>query len=86
MALADRPDAHHEAQAARRRAGLVGMGDDARVAQRRTLDGVLAGERRAEQQHSRVREFAIGIEAVGELAGVPAERALRGRGGGRRSG
>ena len=37
MPLPDPPDAHHEAQAAGADAGLVGMGNDARVAQGRAL-------------------------------------------------
>ena len=48
----DAPHAHDESQAAFGSAGLVRMGHHAGVAQRRPLDGVLAGERRAQQQHS----------------------------------
>ena len=42
---------------------------------RRPLNGVLAGECRPQQQHSRLRECAVGIQAIGEFAGVPAEGA-----------
>ena len=85
VALADRPDAHDEAQTAGRHAGLVGMGDDARVAQRRALDGVLAGERRAEQRRSCRRASRRA------RAGRPPRRrgggtCRRGRGDDRRSG
>ena len=73
VSFPDAAHAHHESQAARGRARLVGVGHDARVAQRRTFDRVLAGERRAQQQHSRVGEFAVGIQPVGEFTGVPAE-------------
>ena len=56
-------------------AALVWVGHDAGIAQRRPLDGVLAGECRPQQQHSRLRQLAVGIEAIGEFTGVPAERA-----------
>ena len=75
----DGPDAHHESQAACGRARLVGVGDDAGVAQRRAFDGVLAGERRAEQQHSRVGELQRRDRAGRRVAGVPAEGANRSR-------
>ena len=65
--LADAPDAHHESQAACDCRSLVGMGHDAGVAQRRTFNGVFAGERRAQQQLSRLGEFQVGIESVGEF-------------------
>ena len=55
VALADGADAHDEAQAPGGHARLVGVGDDARVAQRRAFDGVLAREGRAEQQPPRAR-------------------------------
>ncbi len=74
MALPDPPHTHHEPQATRRRARLVGVGDHARVAQRRAFDGVFVREGGSQQQHSLFAEFAAGVEPVGELVGVPAER------------
>ena len=75
--LADAPDAHHESQAACDCPSLVGMGHDARVAQRRTFNGVFAGERRAHQQLSCLGEFQVGIETVGEFPRVPPEGASK---------
>ena len=75
VSFPDPPHAHHESQAACRRVGLVGVGHNAGVAQRRPLDGVLAGKGRSQQQYSRIGEVDVGIQAVGELAGVPTERA-----------
>ena len=49
------------------------MGDNARIAQCRSLEGVLVGEGRPEQQASVVGEGAFRIEAFGKLVGVPAE-------------
>ena len=72
--LPDAPHAHHESQAARRGSRLVRVGHHAGVAQGRTLDGVLAGECRPQQQHSR----------LGEIAGRdPGGRRVHGRAGGR---
>ena len=50
----------------RGRPALVGVGHHAGVAQRGAFDGVLAGERRAQQQHSRRRRGRVGVQAVGE--------------------
>ena len=44
MPLADRAQAEDEAPAAFRRAGLIGMGDDARVEQRRRFEGIFVQE------------------------------------------
>ena len=52
---------------------LVRMCHHAGVAQRRPLNRVLAGEYRTQQQHSRLGEITVGIEAIGEFTGVPAE-------------
>ena len=71
--LADAPHAHHESQAACDCPSLVGMGHNAGVAQRRTFNGVFAGECRTQQQLSRLGEFPAGFETIGEFAGVPAE-------------
>ena len=65
---------------------LVRMGDHARVAQRRALDGVFAGERRTQQQHSWLGKFPAGIQPVGKLDGRADGRCRRGRGDARRSG
>lgn len=43
------------------------------IAQRRTLDGVLAGERGAQQGHSFFRDLGVGVESIGKFAGVPAK-------------
>ena len=75
MPLTDAPDAHHESQAACDGSSLVGMGHDAGVAQRRTFNGVFAGECRTQQQLSRLGEFTAGIQPIGEFTGVPAEGA-----------
>ena len=55
VSLPDPPNAHHESQAPRGSVGLIGMGHDARIAQRRPFDGVLTGKRRSQQRHSRLR-------------------------------
>ena len=75
MSFPDPPHAHHESQAACRHAGLVGVGHNAGVAQRRPFDGVLAGKGRSQQQYSRIGEMDVGIQAVGQLVGVSTERA-----------
>ena len=67
--------AHDESQPARGCPRLVGVGHHAGIAQRRTFNGVLAGERRTQQQHSRLGEFPVGIQTIGEFTGVPAEGA-----------
>ena len=75
MSLPYPPHAHDEPQAARCHVALIGVGDHARIAERRTLDGVLVGERGSKQQHSRVGELMAGTQPVGEFAGMAAERA-----------
>ena len=75
MSFPDTTDAHHESQAARGGSRLVGVRDDTGVAQRRTFNGVLAGECRTQQQHSRFGEFPVRIQTVSEFTGVPAEGA-----------
>ena len=75
VALPDAPHAHHESQASRRGPRLVWVCDDARVAQRRALDGVLTGECRPHQQHSFLRQVCLVVEVIGELTSVPAEGA-----------
>src|SRR5271163_4347240 len=75
--FADTPDAHHESQAACNSPSLVGMGHDAGVAQRRTFNGVFAGECRTQQQRSRLGGFPAGIEPIGKFTGVPTEGASK---------
>ena len=41
----------------------------------RPLNRVLAGERRPQQQHSCLRHLPVGVQAIGEFAGVPTEGA-----------
>ena len=74
VALTDAPHAHHEAHPAFGDLALVGVHDDAGVAERCGLDGVLAGERRPQQGHSRTREPLTRVQAVGEFPGVPLKR------------
>ena len=50
------------------------MQHHARIAQRRTLNGVLAGEGRAEEQAASRGELQLRIQAIGEFVGVPQER------------
>ena len=71
----DAPQAHHESQVGCGGSRLVGVGHNAGVAQRRTFNGVLAGECRTQQQHSRLGELVIGVQAIREFTGVPAEGA-----------
>ena len=71
----DAPHAHHKSQAARRGSRLVRVSHHAGVAERRTLDCVLVGEYRTQQQHSRLGKITGGIKAVGDFTGVPAEGA-----------
>ena len=75
MPFTDAADAHHESQATCDGPSLVGMGHDAGVAQRSTLDSVFACECRTQQQLSRSGEFFARIQPIGEFTGVPAERA-----------
>ena len=75
MALADPAHAHDEPEGAERCAGLVGVLDDARVAQRRGLDGVLVSERRPQQQPALRAEVGVRVETVGDAVGVMAEGA-----------
>ena len=49
MPLADRAQAEDEAASARRRAGLVGVIDDAGIEQRRRLEGIFVQEIGAHQ-------------------------------------
>ncbi len=51
------------------------MRDDARVAQRRRLDGVLVGEGRSEQEPALRAQLGVGVEPVGDPVGVVAEGA-----------
>ena len=73
MPLPDAPHAHHESQAARRGSTLVRICHHAGVAQRRPLNRELVGEYRPQQQHSRLGKITVGVKAIGELTGVPAE-------------
>ena len=75
VALADLRTLITKRSAPAEHADLVGVGDDARVAQRGGLDGVLVGEGRAEQQPALGGELGAGIDAVGDALGVVAERA-----------
>ena len=74
MTLADGPDAHHEPELAGADPALVRVHHHARIAERGTLDGVFAGESGTKQQAAGRRQLAFGVEAIGELVGVPEER------------
>ena len=49
MPFADRAKTEDEATAAFRRTGLIGMGDDARIEQRRRFEGIFVQEIGADQ-------------------------------------
>ena len=49
MPFADRAQAQDEAAPAFRRAGLIGMGDDARIEQRRGFEGIFVQKIGADQ-------------------------------------
>jgi hypothetical protein len=72
--FADAPERQHEPDPAGRCRRLVGVHDDARVAQGRGLDGELVRERGAEQQPALGAELDVGVEAVADPLGVAAER------------
>ena len=74
VALADRTDAHDEASGAWVGSRLIRMKHHARVAQRGTLNGVLAGEGGAEEQTAGWRQLQLRIQAIGEFIGMPQER------------
>jgi hypothetical protein len=73
MPFTDTSNAHHESQAARGSSALIRMGHDARIAQRRCLDGVFAGECGSQQQHSSIRMLDVHVQTVDQFIGVPAE-------------
>ena len=54
--------------------GLIRMEHHARIAERRTLNGVLAGEGRAEEQSAGWRQLQLRIQAIGEFIGMAQER------------
>jgi hypothetical protein len=72
VTLADRPQRDHDPEGAFGDAGLIGIRDDARVAQGGPLDGVLRGERRPEHKGEAVVELGRTREHLGRVG--PDER------------
>ncbi len=75
VALTDAPHAEDGAEPAGGSVGLVRVGDDARVADRGRLHGVLMGERGPQQQPALLAQLGVGVDAVGDPVGVVAEGA-----------
>ena len=77
MALADCPHADHETNAAWARSRLVRVQHHARIAEGSALNGVLAGEGRAQQQTAGRRKLQFWVQTIGEFIGVPQERLVQ---------
>ena len=74
MPFADRAQAEDEATSAFRRAGLIGMGDDARIEQRRRFEGIFVQEIGADQLALVLGEGGVGGERLFHLVGARLER------------
>ena len=74
MPLADAADTHHETDLAGVDSALVGMHHHARVTEGGALNGELAREGGTKQETAGRGQFALRVEAVGELDGMPEER------------
>ena len=64
MPFADGAQAQNESTAIRRRAGLVGVPDDARIEQGRRLERILMKEIRTDQAALRLVQFGMGLERL----------------------
>ena len=74
MSFADGAQAQDEAKPAFRRAGLIGMRDDARIEQGRGLEGIFVQEIRADQLALHLGEIGMGGEGVFHFVGARLER------------